>query len=220
MNRIYRDAARVLVWLGLHMNKEAVQAFRFVHELDAALTSHTMNGKSRDIDIIGLERYISENQKALQALADRPWFKRGWVVQEIGTSTPATMIWGDATIDWEILANMCEKLKGYHHLRSRLGIATSDVSFLFRRFVEPDKKTHYANRFNFVYELQRARHLQFSDDRDRVFAFLGHFSTRSLQSFGCGPVSIMADYTKTVERTYIDVAIQILRANPAAAPSC
>jgi hypothetical protein len=127
------------------------------------------------------------------------------------------MIWGDAAIDWDKLASVCERLKRYHHLRSTLGITTSDISFLYRRFIEPDENTHHANRLNFVYELQRARHLQFSDDRDRVFAFLGHYSVRSLHPLGCGPISIMADYTKTVEQTYIDVAVRILRANPAAA---
>ncbi len=125
------------------------------------------------------------------------------------------MFWGDVAIDWNILASVCERLKSYHDLRSRLGIMTSDISFLFRRFIEPDENTHHANRFNFVYELQRARHLHFTDDKDRIFAFLGHFSVRSLHHLGCGPVPIVADYAKTVEQTYIDVAMQILKANPA-----
>ncbi|GAW14007.1 hypothetical protein ANO14919_033990 [Xylariales sp. No.14919] len=173
MNRIYRDAFHVLVWLGLDTKEEAAPAFHLIHKLDQALRSYPTSDISHDLD---LERHISENRIALQALTDRPWFKRGWIVQEIGTSTPATIIWGDATIDWDTLANVCEKLKSYHHLRNTLAITTSDISFLFRRFVEPDENTHHANRFNFVYELQRARHLRFSDDRDRVFAFLGHFS--------------------------------------------
>ncbi len=143
-------------------------------------------------------------------------FRRGWIVQEIGTSTPATMHWGDATIDWDTLASVCETLKSHHHLRSALRISTSDISFLYRRFIEPRENSHHANRFNFVYELQRARHLNVSDDRDRVFAFLGHFSVRSAHPLGCGPVSISADYTKTVEQTYIDVAVRILRENPSA----
>jgi hypothetical protein len=143
-------------------------------------------------------------------------FTRGWIVQEIGTSTPATLYWGDASIDWNTLAGVCERLKPYHRLRSTLGIKTSDISFLFRRFVEPDESTRHANRFNFVYELQRARHLHFSDDRDRVFAFLGHFSTRCLHSLGCGPVNVAADYTRTVEQVYVDVAVQLLTVDPAA----
>jgi hypothetical protein len=127
------------------------------------------------------------------------------------------MIWGDATIEWDTLASVCERLKRHHLLRSTLGITTSDISFLYRRFIEPDENTHHANRFNFVYELQRAHHLRFTDDKDRVFVFLGHFSARSPHHLGCGPVSIVADYTKTVEQTYINVAVRILQANPAAA---
>jgi hypothetical protein len=127
------------------------------------------------------------------------------------------MHWGDATVDWNTLASVCERLKSYHHLRSALGISTSDISFLYRRFIVPDENSHHANRFNFVYELQRARHLHFSDDRDRVFAFLGHFSVRSLHPLGCGPVSITADYATTVEQLYVDVAVRMLRENSAAA---
>ena len=92
---------------------------------------------------------------------------------------------------------------------------TSDISFLFRRFMEPDEGTNHENRFNFVYELQRARHLHFTDDKDRIFAFLGHFSVLSLHHLGCGPIAIVLNYSKTVEQTYIDVAMQILKANPA-----
>ncbi|KAK2603103.1 hypothetical protein N8I77_009585 [Diaporthe amygdali] len=217
MNRIFRDAAHVLVWLGLDTNNEAVFAFDLIRELDEALTSHLAHTTLHGPDTVELEKHLRDSQKALQALTDRVWFKRGWIVQEIGTSTPATMIWGDATIDWDTLASVCERLKGYHDLRSALGISTSDISFLYRRFIEPDEKTHHANRFNFVYELQRGRHLRFSDDRDRVFVYLGHFSVRTRHPLGCGPLSIRADYTKTVEQTYIDVAVQILRANPASA---
>ena len=125
------------------------------------------------------------------------------------------MIWGEATLDWDKLATVCGKLKCYHYLRSTLGITTSDISFLFRRFVEPDEKTYHANRFNFVYELQRARHLKFSDDRDHIFAFLGHFSVSSHHPLSCGPLSISTDYTKTVEETYINTATQMLQQSPA-----
>ncbi|KAJ8106126.1 hypothetical protein ONZ43_g7170 [Nemania bipapillata] len=197
MNRIYRDAVHVLVWLGLDTKAEAVSAFQLIHKVDQALRNFPTSEIPHNRD---LEIHIRENRAALQVLTDRPWFKRGWIVQEIGTSTSATIIWGDATIDWDTLA-----------------ITTSDICFLFRRFIEPDENTHHANRFNFIYELQRARHLRFSDDRDRIFAFLGHFSVQSLHPLGCGPISIPADYTKTVEETYIDVAVRVLQANPAAA---
>ena len=42
--------------------------------------------------------------------------------------------------------------------------------------MEPEASSYHANRYNFVYELHRARKLKLSDDRDRVFAFLGHYA--------------------------------------------
>lgn len=91
---------------------------------------------------------------------------------------------------------------GYNHIRHLLPVP------------EPDENAHHANCLNFVYELQRACHLQFSDGRDRVSAFISHLSVRSLHPLSCRPVSITADYAKTVEQTYINVAVRILRANP------
>lgn len=127
------------------------------------------------------------------------------------------MFWGDSEIEWETLATVCERLKRHHHLRSILRISSSDISFLYRRFIEPDERTHHANRFNFIYELQRSRHLHFTDDRDRVFAFLGHYSANTRSPLGCAPVTTTADYTKSVAETYVGLARQILQTNPSAA---
>ncbi|KAF5604871.1 ankyrin het domain-containing protein [Fusarium pseudocircinatum] len=215
MGRIYENATRILVWLGLDTKDEAESAFSLIHKLDEALSAD--DSQPHHFISRNLERQIRQHDKVLQALTSRPWFKRGWVVQEIGTETPATMIWGNHSIDWNILASVCQKLKGYHQLRSTLGVTTSDISFLHRRFIPPDTTTHHANRYNFIYELQRSRHLQFTDQRDRVFAFLSHFSTRSLPPLGCGPISIAADYTLSVEQTYISIAARILRDRPEAA---
>ena len=73
MNRIYRYAAHVLVWLGLDTKNEAVSAFSLVRELDDALRSHPVDGISRVSNTVDLERHVRENQKALQALTDRAW---------------------------------------------------------------------------------------------------------------------------------------------------
>lgn len=144
-------------------------------------------------------------------------FRRGWIVQEIGTRTPATLMWGIHSISWNTLASVCERLKKHHEVRNQLKITTSDISFLFHNFTEPDERTHHANRLNFVYELQRARHLEFTDDRDRIFAFLGHYSVNTGPPLGCGPVITKADYALSVEDTYVSFAQQLLEASPAAA---
>lgn len=130
-------------------------------------------------------------------------FKRSWIIQEIGTNARATMFWGDNEIDWNVLHTVCEKLTDYHHRQSKFNIRTSDGKYFFKRFVEPDPTGYHANRFNFIYELHRARGLKVSDDRDVVFAWLGCYSVRTPnEEFA----SLRADYEKTVEEAYIDLA--------------
>ncbi len=73
MNRIYRDAAHVLVWLGLDTEKVAASAFGLVRELDRILTSHPADSPSVIPNAPQLEIHIRDNQKALQALTGRAW---------------------------------------------------------------------------------------------------------------------------------------------------
>ncbi|KAL7781095.1 heterokaryon incompatibility domain-containing protein [Trichoderma afarasin] len=209
MNRIYKDASHVLVWLGLDSNGEAISAFSLIHNLHQTLQNAGGESYARLAD--GLEQEVKNSKNALHSLTSRKWFKRGWIVQEIGTAAPATMFWGDAEIDWKILHGVCESLTDYHHLRKELNINTSDIKFLFQRFIEPDVTSHHANRFNFIYELHRARSLNFTNDRDRIFAFLGHYSLTSAYSQNNPLASITSNYTMSVEQVYIDLAKRSLR---------
>ncbi len=79
-------------------------------------------------------------------------------------------------MDWDTLYKVCDRLTVFHHLRRHFNIDTAKVKFVFQRFVPPDYATRHANRLSFIYELHRARHLRATDARDRVFAFLGHYS--------------------------------------------
>ena len=103
----------------------------------------------------------------------------------------------------------CENLTTYHHLRKKFDIRTAEIKYVFQRFVEPERTSRHANRFNFMYELHRARHLKVTDPRDRVFAFLGHYSIR----YGSNEAlrMLQADYTKTVEEVYVDAATRALQ---------
>jgi hypothetical protein len=73
--------------------------------------------------------------------------------------------------------------------------------------VKPATRSSQDNRFNFIYELHRARRLKFSDQRDRVFAWLGHFSFHESNE---ELKKLVADYNKTVAEAYTDVAIKAL----------
>ncbi|OBR10459.1 Het domain-containing protein [Colletotrichum higginsianum IMI 349063] len=145
---------------------------------------------------------------AMYRNATRVLFTRAWAVQEIGTKAPSTLFWGDAQVEWALLHSVCESLTDYHHLRKHVDIQTPIVKYMYRRFIEPDRSSRHANRFGFVYELHRARHLLASDPRDKAFAMLGHYSIRN------GPNRQLRDlkpnYTKKLEDIYMDAASRSL----------
>lgn len=77
MDRIYRNATHVLVWLGLDTENEAEVAFGLVHALDGVLKKqYSLDTVPRhDPDALDLERHLGENHKTLQALAGRTWVR-------------------------------------------------------------------------------------------------------------------------------------------------
>jgi hypothetical protein len=92
-------------------------------------------------------------------------------------------------------------------LRKCFYIQACLIKYIFRRFIEPPLTNRYANRFGLMYELHRARHLRAIDQRDRVFAMLGHYSVRIDNA---ELAALQADYTKTTAQVYVDVAVRAL----------
>lgn len=118
-------------------------------------------------------------------------------------------------MDWDMLSGVVSVLnQRYHHLRTRYYIGTPNIRYLWRRFVEPEVEfDEFHNRGSFVYELHRARHMLSEDPRDRVYAFLGHYSIRVAgKAQGDSALAgIVADYSRPVEDVYCDVAVRSLR---------
>ncbi|KAK3298692.1 heterokaryon incompatibility protein-domain-containing protein [Chaetomium fimeti] len=205
MNRIYRNGSHVQVWLGLDEQDLAEQAFSFVRHL-AGLLANDKEHTAFDMD--NLADQSVDYWMPLRHITTLPWFRRGWIVQEIGTRTPATLLWGEAEMAWDALNDVCEKLAEYHHLRVKFKVATSVIKYLHRRFVEPETRSRHDNRFSFIYELHRARHLNFTDPLDRVYAMLGHYSIRHGRNNELK--RLVVDYEKSVEEVYTDVAARAL----------
>jgi len=106
-----------------------------------------------------------------------------------------------------VLYGVCEKLTEFHHLRRRFNISTDKIKFAYRRFVPPDANTRHANRLSFIYELHRARHLKATDQRDRIFAFLGHYSRAEGTNEELHKLSAIYDGVEgTLAGTYIRAA--------------
>ncbi|KFA68692.1 hypothetical protein S40285_02660 [Stachybotrys chlorohalonatus IBT 40285] len=210
MNTLYKNARRILVWLGNDEQGLAHGAMHMVHHLHDVFEDDKLHEVFRIAHSDGLAKQNQELWVPLSSLTKLPWFHRIWIVQEIGTAAPASLFWGDVQIEWEKLSAVARVLnQSYHHLRSAFAVYTPNIRYLHQRFVEPEGAyDEHCNRGSFIYELHRARPLASKDPRDRVYAFLGHFSLRTGSRFLAG---LEADYSRTVEDVYLDVAVRELK---------
>ncbi|CZR35522.1 hypothetical protein LB506_010365 [Fusarium annulatum] len=209
MNAIYKGAKHVLVWLGEDKVGHGQAAMEMVHYLHRVFNDEELHNEFKRAHS---EDLLSQDRKPwvpFSNLSRLPWFNRIWIVQEIGTAAPATLYWGDAEIDWEVLSSVAGILNTtYHFLRSRFAVFTPNIRYLYQRFVEPEEAYDVNhNRAAFIYELHRARHLLSKDPRDHVYAFLGHFSIHTGSS---SLAELVADYSRSIEDIYYDVAVREL----------
>ncbi len=95
MGQIFRDAERVVVWLG---------------EEDSNTSKATAFAR-RTLDIEVFESLLQdpqyhEERLAILKLLQRPWFKRRWVIQEVALARDVTVFCGRHIVSWDCLSTM------------------------------------------------------------------------------------------------------------------
>ncbi|KAK8017028.1 hypothetical protein PG993_015217 [Apiospora rasikravindrae] len=206
MYNIYEKAEKVLVWLGPDPDKiaeKATFALRQVASLDDTQISRILReGLGSFEPTIELEH--------LKTLLDRPWFRRLWVAQEVGTDTPAEFYWGQECMSFDILYKACNAL--YNKLLVEIDAANLRCAtpiLLYKSFVEKAETTEpqHADFTYQLYQFNKASRKKCLDPKDRVFALLGHYSAR------IGPdkhLIMQADYSSTETAVYRELAIRAL----------
>ncbi|KAI1618487.1 hypothetical protein EDD37DRAFT_268645 [Exophiala viscosa] len=164
---------------------------------------------------------------AVGKLFERPWFRRVWVLQEIGVAKKATAFCGGLTIDFSEIALFAQ----FHHsvkkfLPKRTNVATyhsylalADIWARFgtvgswmngdpilkaiREFwVAPERSAN-----GIVEVLHTSRFFQATRDVDHVYGFLGHVEAKSQD----GKSNLIeVDYKRPTEETYLLLATQLL----------
>jgi hypothetical protein len=208
MHAIYRNAHRVLVWLGADPEGHAPRAFELANALrsifEDQLLSRLCRAKGANLDWIPVE-----NWQSLRELSRLPWFRRAWIPQEIGTNAEAIIHWGLTSIPWETLHDSMKKLEAQGwDLKKKYKIDTNSVTLLFRRFVEhPRDDSNGRARHSFVFQLCFSAGNSATDPRDYVFSQLGHYSAwiESEQA-----LIIQPDYDNTTAAVYHEIAIRAL----------
>ncbi|KAL1622801.1 hypothetical protein SLS54_004821 [Diplodia seriata] len=129
----------------------------------------------------------------VRKLLERAWFSRIWVLQEVYMAKEVTVLCGDKSVEWEPDIQLLSVWPAQNKLvqfPQALSMRTA-----------PWKSGMAQN--DLFYLLAETKHCHCEDPRDRIFAL---FSMSSEES----QLGINVDYTISVEKLYINVAMDML----------
>ncbi|KAI4648323.1 hypothetical protein J4E93_004735 [Alternaria ventricosa] len=104
MNRVYKQAKRVWVWLGITKHQDRIpDALRFLENL----RDEKEGQQHRNIDeLYGKLSFDTLDAKpALCHVVLNDWFGRLWVLQEAALAREVTFLCGDSKCSWELMEN-------------------------------------------------------------------------------------------------------------------
>ena len=175
MNRIYRQAENVIVWLGGETDDDFLEMRRQVKKITRSVGCwHCMNKTGETCD----EFAHGQNWNRLnQALSSR-WWSRVWVIQEIALARHATIQCGDWAVPWKTFAVNARKSLG-HHIGSHLHLTKNEhtiddiVERLGMLSLVERLSTPQDDEIDLLELLRRTRRHKCTDPRDRIYAIFG-----------------------------------------------
>lgn len=219
MGKIYSNASRVLICLGKDDEGHAQKAMSLVEDLSnmiaKTLTECEQTGDRFPYLAPDDTWHNDDRWPAHSSLASRPWFYRGWVLQEAALAQDAVILWGEVECSWSSFMDiqMWIEVRGGTFLRQKhfipvihilLHLSMGGHSVRLRPLI---LTTNYSENLNVPEFMSAAGYLRLSKPVDRVFAFLG-----ILDKISRTALHIKADYSKTPQSVYTEFAVSYLHA--------
>lgn len=230
MGQIYRSAERVLICMGTAGEEHGPNVFTLLEDIRAMIeagVSHITNKlgesvlSSSELDPIVWNQFPYSDPDApvlhdprwasINALIERPWFHRGWVVREAGLAQQAIVLWGQTEFLWHDLMRALV----WRHRRAVKSIAIP-AEDRFRSHLEAYEARHQ-DSIRVFYQwgswkactlldyLHFARALRLTDSRDRIYAFL------DLAEDSVRKLHVVPNYNDAPSKVYCDFAIDYIR---------
>ncbi|KAK5661796.1 hypothetical protein OQA88_9898 [Cercophora sp. LCS_1] len=151
-----------------------------------------------------LEQVPRRAWEALAALMRRPWFRRAWVIQEVGMARNAVVLYGNEQFAYRnLISTVAWASRQTPLLRYRIPLWR-----IHREWLDwADWGGENSCRLTFYDLLDDASLLSCRDSRDRIYAFLGHPLARAAD--GKRPITI-PDYTRDVGELYAETTKLLL----------
>jgi ankyrin repeat protein len=178
MSKIYARASKVLIWLGTEADGSA-EGIEAINSGYAAVAQHGQQ---------------------VQALFERPYWNRLWIIQEVLMSQAALVMCGDQAFDLRQLARMYIP-NADDTSRSRAGYPVL-IAFSVLALIKYASSSGEFERKPLSSILSSFATSQCEDPRDKVYGLL---------SLVRSPELIAVDYSKTPARVFFDAIYHIVR---------
>ncbi|KAE9365013.1 HET-domain-containing protein [Stipitochalara longipes BDJ] len=232
MDKIYKNARAVPVWLGKDDEEIAEDCFKLVRE-----TVNHMGPQLEQLEEYGITGVNWSLAPAVticndgarwakvKTLTDLPWFSRVWVVQEVALAKTCSLRWGHHELNIADLVELCCWNEARPDIKSVTGGWGSGMLLnlfddFYATYGNSNSWTTSKPLLRYQMELGRANidkiclsgllrssgTINASDPRDHIYAFLGH----PLASTASGLI-IEPDYGKPLVDVYTDAAFSLLQ---------
>jgi Heterokaryon incompatibility protein (HET) len=217
MRYIYNEARHVVVWLGAEAGNSragmtlAEQLLRAYHQRESTRDSR-MYQHLQDLGISAVydlpEFYGGDRYRAFFQIFNRPWFERGWVIQEVATAKRVTVQCGSSVLGFEDLL-LCLGYLNDMDMTSLIG--QSNIVRLIRIGLTR-QAFQRGQAQSLLVLLTRHSDIRTTDPRDRIYALSGmSLNTTIDQTTDERPgLDIKADYRADVEDVYRSFVVELI----------
>ncbi|KAK8043784.1 hypothetical protein PG994_012622 [Apiospora phragmitis] len=150
--------------------------------------------------------------RGFEAITERSWWERVWVVQEVVVAKKVSVVYDTISVSWELLCRAAEQLRRSQqntHLDSMYPYVTEGQSLSnFARLVSDIESTRLVWRSRAplvaLQLFRKFRSRKASDPKDKVFALLG-----LVQHWGRSQ-QFSADYSESIESTFLRTMMMLI----------
>ncbi|KAI0095420.1 heterokaryon incompatibility protein-domain-containing protein [Hypoxylon sp. NC0597] len=206
MRSIYRQAQRVVVWLG-EGNDNSQRTIRLINAIsDRYKKSGSSVGSDKDNLTLLHDPLLNDWNRVHSFIDDFPlftfpWFRRTWVVQEIFNARDSIFYCGSDIVEWESLlrVNKCIPLRGLTMKSVTRALMPPFFDKLFSSKITEEKGTLSTN-LEILDVLVQGLELDATDPRDKLFAMLQFgYDTGNFDSL---PSNIMPNYNRPTREVF------------------
>ncbi|KUI73226.1 Heterokaryon incompatibility protein 6, OR allele [Cytospora mali] len=209
MSKIYSQAMRVLICFGSDQTgRRAQEAYSLLYDVNEIFERFLTDSRGiydsfpwpdNDDPLLSDSRWSS-----LLTLQEHPWFRRGWVVQEASLAKDALLLFGSVEVHWlwvlRLTAWVMSRTRTIIRVIAHGSFTLHTGKYASRNREEAVTLAMDQDDHDLLMILDNGRHLDVTDDRDRIYAFLGLPEAAEIRD------SLSINYGQTVHQVYQDFA--------------